>query len=272
MRSNRHRRGVLPSRPAPDAADRWTTWSPSEGLHPGSCLKNGRHTVDSLDGMSSGSPPLETAKGDTMNAWLGALLAAMALTAVGRGEEPLYVARPLTQPGEFTEGIEGPGCDAKGNIYAVNFARQQTIGKVTPDGKGEVFVSCPARAPATASSSTAGIDVRRRLRAATTSCGSTRRRGRSRSSPTRPDEPAQRPGHRPRRHPVRQRPNWGNGTGQVWTHRHQGQGRRWSPPNMGTTNGIEVSPDGKTLYVNESVQRNVWAFAIRQDGRWARSG
>ena len=35
---------------------------------------------------------------------------------------------------------------------------------------------------------------------------------------------------------------------------------------MGTTNGIEVSPDGKSLYVNESVQRNVWAFDIAADG------
>jgi sugar lactone lactonase YvrE len=31
---------------------------------------------------------------------------------------------------------------------------------------------------------------------------------------------------------------------------------------MGTTNGIEISPDEKTLYVNESVQRKVWAFDI----------
>ena len=35
---------------------------------------------------------------------------------------------------------------------------------------------------------------------------------------------------------------------------------------MGTTNGLEVSPDGKALYVNESVQRNVWAFTITSDG------
>jgi sugar lactone lactonase YvrE len=31
---------------------------------------------------------------------------------------------------------------------------------------------------------------------------------------------------------------------------------------MGSSNGIEVSPDGRILYVNESVQRNVWAFRI----------
>jgi len=31
-------------------------------------------------------------------------------------------------------------------------------------------------------------------------------------------------------------------------------------PNMGTTNGIEVSPTASAFYVNESVQRNVWEF------------
>lgn len=35
---------------------------------------------------------------------------------------------------------------------------------------------------------------------------------------------------------------------------------------MGTTNGIEVSPDGTRLYVNESVQRKVWAYDIGADG------
>jgi gluconolactonase len=36
---------------------------------------------------------------------------------------------------------------------------------------------------------------------------------------------------------------------------------------MGTTNGIELSPDNKILYVNESVQRKVWAFDITDDSR-----
>src|SRR4051794_8005690 len=61
------------------------------------------------------------------------------------GKEKLFVAPPLT-PGEgVTDGIEGPGCDAAGNIYVVNFARQQTVGKITPDGKGEVFVELPGK-------------------------------------------------------------------------------------------------------------------------------
>ena len=35
---------------------------------------------------------------------------------------------------------------------------------------------------------------------------------------------------------------------------------------MGTTNGIEVSPNGKTLYVNESVQRTIWKYDISENG------
>ena len=35
---------------------------------------------------------------------------------------------------------------------------------------------------------------------------------------------------------------------------------------MGTTNGIEVSPDEKKLYVNESVQHKVWAYDLSDNG------
>ena len=64
-------------------------------------------------------------------------------------------------------------------------------------------------------------------------------------------------------------PDWKNKTGQVWRVATSGEVSRVAR-DMGTTNGIEVSPDGKTLYVNESVQRNVWAFAIAPDGALVR--
>ena len=35
---------------------------------------------------------------------------------------------------------------------------------------------------------------------------------------------------------------------------------------MGTTNGIEVSPDETKLYVNESVQKNIWVYDLDSDG------
>ena len=37
--------------------------------------------------------------------------------------------------------------------------------------------------------------------------------------------------------------------------------------NLGTTNGIELSPSGKTLYVNETVQRKVWAFNLFENSQ-----
>src|SRR5262249_57021862 len=55
----------------------------------------------------------------------------------------VWVARPFTPEGVFTEGIEGPACDRDGNIFAVNYERQQTVGRFTPDGKGEVYVTLP---------------------------------------------------------------------------------------------------------------------------------
>ena len=36
----------------------------------------------------------------------------------------------------------------------------------------------------------------------------------------------------------------------------------------GTTNGVEVSPDGRLLYVNESVQRNVWGIRYRAERKY----
>src|SRR3954454_11007365 len=65
--------------------------------------------------------------------------------SIAAAEPELFKAEPFTPEGSFTEGIEGPACDRDGNVYAVNFARQQTIGKVTPDGKGEVFVTLPGK-------------------------------------------------------------------------------------------------------------------------------
>ena len=53
-------------------------------------------------------------------------------------------------------------------------------------------------------------------------------------------------------------------TGQIWRIDRDGT-TTLVAPDMGTTNGIEVSPDGKTLYVNESAQRTIWAFTITKN-------
>ena len=181
-------------------------------------------------------------------------------------EEPLFVARPLTTENSFTTGIEGPACDVQGNIYAVNFDRQQTIGRVTPDGKGEVFVELPGNSTGN------GIVISRdgtmyvadyvghnilridpRSRAVSVWAHDDRM--------NQPNDLAIAPSGRL----YASDPSWKDGTGQVWLASTSGK-LSLVATNLGTSNGIEVSPDAKILYVNESVQRNVWAFTIEASG------
>jgi sugar lactone lactonase YvrE len=56
-------------------------------------------------------------------------------------------------------------------------------------------------------------------------------------------------------------PNWKEGTGRIWRIDPDKKATKLAE-GMGTTNGIELSPAEKTLYVNESVQRKVWAFDV----------
>jgi len=60
-------------------------------------------------------------------------------------------------------------------------------------------------------------------------------------------------------------PNWGNSSGRLWRIDTDGS-TVLLEANMGTTNGLEVSPDNKILYVNESVQRRIWAYQLNEAG------
>lgn len=182
-------------------------------------------------------------------------------------EEPLWVARALTAPGEFTPGIEGPACDAEGNVFAVNYARQGTIGRVTPDGRGEVFVELPA--------GSVGNGIRFNSRGNFFVADYTAHQilevdPRTRQITVHAHNPTM---NQPNDLAIAtdgtlfaSDPNWAESTGQIWRIDPDGATTRLAE-NMGTTNGLDVSPDGKTLYVNESVQRNVWAFSITPDKR-----
>jgi sugar lactone lactonase YvrE len=175
-------------------------------------------------------------------------------------------ATPLTEPQSFTREIEGPACDRHGNIYAVSFARKPTIGRVTPDGKGEVFVEMPAGSLGN------GIRFDKKglmFVADYTGHSILRVDPKTRKISVFAHEPTM---NQPNDIAISRDgtlwasdPNWAKSTGQVWRIDRNGKVTRVAA-DMGTTNGIDVSPDGKTLYVNESVQRNVWAFSIQRDG------
>ena len=179
--------------------------------------------------------------------------------------EPLFVARPLTLPGEFTEGIEGPACNADGDIFAVNFAQQGTIGRVRESGVGDIFVTLPE------GSTGNGIRFGRdgtMFVADYTGHNILQVNPETRKVSTLAHNPNM---NQPNDLAISpdgtlwaSDPNWKESTGQVWRIDADGTVTLVAP-DMGTTNGIEVSPDGKTLYVNESAQRNIWAFTISDD-------
>ena len=178
-------------------------------------------------------------------------------------DEWLFVARPLTAPMGFTTGIEGPACDAQGNIYAVNFARQQTIGKVTPSGEASVWVTLPGDSTGNGIrfdtngtmyvADYVGHNVLRidPMTKAISRFANNNQMNQPNDLAIAEDGTL-----------YASDPNWKDGTGQLWRIDTNGKTEKLADK-MGTTNGIEVSPDGSTLYVNESVQRNIWAFTIR---------
>ena len=192
--------------------------------------------------------------------------AATALFLLLLADQPPFTPTPLTEKNLFTAGIEGPACDADGSIYAVNFDRQHTIGKVTPDGHATLFVTLPDNSTGN------GIvfDHAGLMYVADhTAHNILRIDPKTRHISTFAHEPRM---NQPNDLAITadgtiyaSDPSWKNNTGQIWRIDPAGQ-VTLAAPDMGTTNGIEVSPDNKTLYVNETVQRNVWSFHIEPDG------
>ena len=181
--------------------------------------------------------------------------------------EELFVAQEFTPLNGFTSGIEGPACDAAGNLYAVNYARQHTIGKVTPEGTASVFVELPT--------GSIGNGIRFNSEgfmfiADYTNHNVLKVDMTTREISVHAHEPTM---NQPNDLAIGANdmlyasdPNWGASTGQIW---RVDTDRKVTllEADMGTTNGIEVSPDEKVLYVNESAQRNVWAYDLSPEGK-----
>ncbi|MBL8230679.1 MAG: SMP-30/gluconolactonase/LRE family protein [Bryobacterales bacterium] len=180
--------------------------------------------------------------------------------------EELWKARPFTEAGSFTAEIEGPAVDREGNLYAVSFARKPTIGRVSPQGKAEVFLEF------TNGSLANGIrfDPKGRMFVADyTNHNVLLVDTVKRTFQVFAHEPAMSQPNdlaiAPNGMLYASDPNWKEGTGQLWRIDTNGNVKKIAS-DMGTTNGIEVSPDGRKLYVNESVQRKVWVFDIEPNG------
>ncbi|MDF2719690.1 MAG: gluconolactonase [Paenibacillus sp.] len=181
-------------------------------------------------------------------------------------ESALYRSGAFTAPGGFTSGIEGPACDRDGNVYAVNYERRHTIGRVTPEGECSVFIELPNGSVGNGIRFNRAGDM---LIADYTNHNLLKVDMESKELTVLAHEPRM---NQPNDIAIADDdtvfasdPNWKQSTGNMWRIRPDGAVTLLES-GMGTTNGIEVSPDNRTLYVNETVQRRVWAYDLSENG------
>lgn len=184
------------------------------------------------------------------------------MTVSSDGE--LFVARRFADG--FTSGIEGPACDRDGNVYAVDFGHSGTIGRVSPSGEASMWLRLPE------GSHGCGMifDGRGRL------CVADWTGHNVLTVETETREVCVHAHHPDMDQPndlaiaadgtiFASDPNWEDSTGRVWRVAPDGQVALLES-GMGTTNGIEVSPDGDKLYVDETVQRTIWVYDLSPGG------
>ena len=195
-----------------------------------------------------------------------AVVGLTALSSVrAHADEELFVSSEFTPQGGFTSGVEGPACDIYGNLYAVNFDHQGTIGKVTPEGEAEVFVELP--------DGSIGNGIRfdshdNMFIADYTQHNVLKVDMSTREISVLAHEPTM---HQPNDLAIRSDdtifasdPYWRGPEGNIWRITPEGTVTKLDTI-PGSTNGLEVSPDETILYVNTSNIRTVWAFDLHED-------
>jgi signal peptidase len=199
--------------------------------------------------------------------------AAMAASSGARAEA-LFESRQLTRTGEYPAGIEGPAVDAAGNLYVVNLGTMGTIGRVRPGAStSELF----AKLPDGSIGNGIRFDRDGRMYVADYKAHTIFLIEPGQATPRAYFPPRPRPG-------LFDQPNdlaiAADGTlyasdpkgrsGRIWRIMRQPDGTARaavmrSNRTMGRTNGLDLSPDGRTLYVGESSSRELWAYRIEGD-------
>ncbi|MBL4643222.1 MAG: SMP-30/gluconolactonase/LRE family protein [Flavobacteriaceae bacterium] len=181
-------------------------------------------------------------------------------------KEISLVSTDFTTENEFTAGIEGPAVDNNGNLYAVNYKEEGTIGIVDKKGNASLFVTLPNGSIGN------GIRFDQNNNMFIADYVSHNilmiKNGEKKVQIFASDSTLNQPNDlaiSPNGTLYASDPNWANETGKLWMVKNNTF--ILLEADMGTTNGIEVAPDGKTLYANESVQRRIWKYSISKNGR-----
>ena len=198
------------------------------------------------------------------------VLVACAPTEPSQGSQTI----DFTLEHTFTKGIEGPAVDAKGNLFAVNAVREGTIGIVSSTGEVSVLTELPnnsigngIRFDKNGNMFIADYVNHNILKIDVSQLSGMPKQAIETSVFAHNDAMNQ-----PNDLAIMDNgtlfasdPNWDASTGKLWRVTPAGD-TELLEADMGTTNGVEVSPDNKTLYVNESHQRNVWRYALDAQG------
>lgn len=176
-----------------------------------------------------------------------------------------YSVADFTEEHLFTTDIEGPHY-SNGILYVVNLERNGTIGQVDNNGNATLFVSLPEGSTANAIKFNSKGDM---LLADYTGHNILRVNMTTKEiSVLAHNEDFNQPNDlciNSRDQVFASDPNWQEGTGKLWRIEPDGKTILLAD-SLGTTNGIELSPDEKVLYVNESVQRKIWKFDVDEAG------
>ena len=180
--------------------------------------------------------------------------------------DSLFQPLDVVEDGLFTAGIEGPSYHENGNIYLVNFQNEGTIGVLSPDHKVSELVKL--------SNGSVGNGIRvhpdgELLVADYIGHNILKINVLSKKIEVFAHEKEMNQPNDLAIHPLgfiyASDPNWKMSAGQLWLIKSDGT-TFCLEKNMGTTNGIEVSPNGKFLYVNESDQRKIWRYDVDKLG------
>jgi gluconolactonase len=198
------------------------------------------------------------------------LLLFCVLHASAQDLERLFLAEDFTAEGIFTNNIEGPAFDPEGRLFVVNFQKDGTIGYVKPDGSAQMFIELPKGSTA----NSIQFDSKGNMLLADFTGHNILKvdMGSKKVSVFSHNKNFNQPNDiciNSRNQLFASDPNWQKSTGQIWRIEKNGKAVLLDSA-MGTTNGIELSPDENVLYVNESVQKKIWAFDVDRNGHVSR--
>jgi signal peptidase len=181
----------------------------------------------------------------------------------------LFESSQITPAGEYTAGIEGPAVDADGNLYVVNFGKPGTIGKLAAGASQSLKAfELPAGSVGSAirfdADGTMFIADYRKHTIFATAKGSLAPKVYFQSDLM--NQPNDITLARDATIYASDPPFTGR-RGQIWRIARSAGGSvqgtvMKAARAMGTTNGIDLGPDGTTLYVGESNTGEVWAYRL----------